>query len=285
MFDAGLLGLRVVEALCAASNAGAIAPGARMVPRAAAVYAVLAEARLRTVSGFDLASMDGLRWHPGTQPANTDEPLRVLSQPFAVAAYDLQAWLDGPRDPAALASDGVLHIGATADGVANAVALWFSLDLLGDGSAIAGSRPPPGCGGDDIGTARSWPHGVCHLDAASVRLGDTLALRVVRDATQLAFALATTTGQPRHASVPAWTFSMLRDDERAAAFDRAIARSVRLSLAQLPRGEKVCGPSHWVGRPNPISHLLSAPGLGPGRRLWAVGHDGCPSRRSRGDAG
>ena len=185
LFDHTLLGMRVIPRLRDAVACGAVAPDARVVPAVARVHAVLVEMRLDRVRGFDLTPMNAYRWHPVAEAVQlAREPHRLLSAPFQVCDVNFQAAAqtaasEAPED------DALLNVRATADGVWNAVAMWFDLDLLGDGTLCPES------------TDRVTPHAVYYLDECRVQRDEEVQLRVRRDDTRFTFTSSPPQWRPR----------------------------------------------------------------------------------------
>jgi protein arginine N-methyltransferase 7 len=221
MFDHTLLGMRVIPVLRAARQMGMLAPDARIVPRAAQLHAMLIELRLDTVRGFDLTAMNAYRWHPTAETVQLGrEPHRQLSAPFRLCDIDFQqAVHDRDEGDAGDAMESAGHhaVSITADGIWNAVAVWYTLDMLGAGcGADAPAAEPP----------TTELCAVYYLDERAVRAGTEIELGVHRNDTQLAFSTSPQQWRPRHAAIPTWHYDMLNDDARNAAYERAIARAV-----------------------------------------------------------
>lgn len=66
-----VLGMGVLPALEYAARR-LLKPGGRVVPRAVRVFAVLIEARITNVSGFDLSALNSYRWHPRHERVQLD---------------------------------------------------------------------------------------------------------------------------------------------------------------------------------------------------------------------
>jgi protein arginine N-methyltransferase 7 len=217
MFDYTLLGMRAFEAMRAAAMSGAIAPDARIIPRKAAVWAVLLELRLANVSGFDLSAMNAYRWHPIAEGVDLEhEPHRRLSEPVPVCDIDFQRWLDvciAGGGAEGLCGDAELEVTMTGGGVWNAVAMWFDLDVSGETvTSQAGA---------------SWTPAVYFVDERPVSAGDITQLRVRHDTAHFIVESVPVQTRPRHSIVPTWHFDMLNDAMRNDAYERAIQRAVQ----------------------------------------------------------
>jgi type III protein arginine methyltransferase len=128
VFDTALLGEGVLPALDDA-RARLLLPDARIVPQRARLIAQVMEcAELRAVNpigqiaGFDLSVFDRFRAIGGQSVELAREPHRPLADPVTLATFDFSR--PQPRS-------GATQAGATiaAAGTAQAVALWFELDL------------------------------------------------------------------------------------------------------------------------------------------------------------
>ena len=231
------------------------APDAVCVPGRVVVRAALLSLRTETVSGFDLRSLNQYRWHP--QAAKflnlADEPHDVLSEHFEVADIDLTARLraaaargdanedkDKDKDKekfggaAAFESDVKIEVKPLKDGVWNAVAFWFELDM--GGNQWLRSATPPAVGGDGSGSdrfdrfvsdAESWGVAVQYLDELPVgKNGPPVTVRVRRDAGQILFTSDPPPTRPRHSNIPQWHYDMLNDAGRNDAYEAAIVAAV-----------------------------------------------------------
>ena len=213
LFDHTLLGMRIVPILRRAIAAGLVAPDATILPRSSRVYGMLLELRLDKVRGFDLSAMNTYRWHPVAQALQLDrEPHKKLSAQFPVCEVDFMA-----ATAESTAAETVLDVNVTANGVWNAVAVWYEHDIAQCDSRGARSEP-------------SAPAAIFYLDETTVVAGEHVLLRVCRDDTQLVF-FGEEPWRPRHACIPTWHYDMLNDDSRNAAYERAITRAVQASKA------------------------------------------------------
>lgn len=164
--------------------------------------------------GFDLRAMNVYRWHPTAAPVRLDhEPHCKLSAPFRVADIEFGAMLEESHGDA-WCSDERVGIQIVADGVWNAVALWYELEL-DSGQAVAVGR---GAGSESCA--------VYYIDEMAVREGTNVQLRIQRNDTLFVFTSEPAQWRPRHACIPTWHYDMLNDDARNAAYERAIARAV-----------------------------------------------------------
>ncbi|MCK6453006.1 MAG: tetratricopeptide repeat protein [Alphaproteobacteria bacterium] len=128
IFDAVLLGEGVLPSL-ADARARLLAPEARVLPQGARVYAAVVELPglrrvhpIRDVAGFDLSPFAVFADPVGQMVELASEPHRMLTAPAPLFDFDFTRAV--PISGAARAT-----LGATADGTAHAVALWYDLDL------------------------------------------------------------------------------------------------------------------------------------------------------------
>lgn len=61
--------------------------------------------------------------------------------------------------------------------------------------------------------------------------GAKVSVRVRQDAGQLHFAAEPGAKRPRHAWVPRWHFDMVLDEQRNAAYEKAIVRAIEIKHA------------------------------------------------------
>ena len=146
LFDAGLLGDRVVSLLSAA-RASVLEPGATVVPAAATLYCMGIEVQTTTARGFNVRPLNKYMWEPTYEAVHLATlPHRRLTKPRRV----FEVFLDGSAKDSA--QEGVMKLEVLADGLLNAVVFWFDLHL--DEEATITSAPPGiGNGGDPIDTA------------------------------------------------------------------------------------------------------------------------------------
>jgi protein arginine N-methyltransferase 7 len=270
--------MRVIPVLRSALQAGVLAPGARIVPRAAQLHAMLIELRLDTVRGFDLTAMNAYRWHPTAEAVQLGrEPHRKMSAPFRMCDVDLYQAVHADRDTGTATDDvAQLAVTITADGVFNAVAVWYTLDLLEADSD------------KDAPVAELHASETCavyYLDERTVSIGMVIQLGVQRDDTQLVFCTTPPQWRPRHAAIPSWHYDMLNDDARNAAYERAISRAVanrkrthgevRVRILH-PCPIRPCRSCHADAR---AAH--AGAGAGYRRRLRAAVNDGGARRRGQ----
>jgi len=216
MFDHTLLGMRLFEALRGAARAGRLSSESSILPRTARVRGALIEMRLTEACGLDLRAMNRYRWHPSAEAVQLEnEQHRVLSSPFDVCDLDFGELLKAAcADADAPALDDALEVEVTADGVWNAVAVWFDLGLSDHATASSAS-------------SSSWRQAVYFLGELPVRKGESVRIQVHRDSSQFLFSSdATDEALPRSAMVANWHFDMLHDEQRNAAYQRAIERAV-----------------------------------------------------------
>jgi len=143
LFDAGLLGDRVVN-LLAAARSNVLQPGATVVPAAATLYCMGIEARTTDVRGFNMRPMNKYRWEPSYEAVDlATVPHLQLTKPRRV----LEVFLDGSANNSM--QEGVMKLEVIADGLLNAMVFWFDLHL--DEEATITSAPTGfGNGGECI---------------------------------------------------------------------------------------------------------------------------------------
>ena len=129
IFDAVLLGEGVLPSLTDA-RARLLAPGARILPQRARVYAAALELPalrrvypIRQIAGFDLSAFAVFADPAGQMIELGAEPHRMLTEPTPVFDFDFAA----PVVPNAGQNRATLRV--TADGTAHAVAIWYDLFL------------------------------------------------------------------------------------------------------------------------------------------------------------
>lgn len=204
-----MLGQRVIPLLRQAFKGNLLQPDARVIPERGVLYGRLLQYRLCSASGFDISAMNVYRWHPTAEAVDPDGEQRVeMSRPFHIGSVDF--YTAAHSEPASLQETNVeLSVETTAAGVWNALEMWHSLSMTGDGEA---SRPSE--------------HAVYYLDEIEVCRGDIVHLSVARDDTQFVVTSKPAQWRPRHACVPTWHYDMLNDETRNGAYDRSIGRAI-----------------------------------------------------------
>jgi len=133
LFDAGLLGDRVVQ-LLATARMNVLQTGATVVPAAATLYCMGVEAHTSDVRGFDFGKFNKYRWENTYEAVRMEEvPHRRLTRPKRV----FETFFDGSAKNSA--QEGILKLEVVADGLLNAVCFWFDLHL--DEEATITSAP------------------------------------------------------------------------------------------------------------------------------------------------
>ena len=168
--------------------------------RALQVFAVLIDAHVGPVSGFDLSPMNTYWWYPhheAVQLSNMHH--RRLSAPFLVRTLDLQTRVAAaqrkvPADEATASAAASQHgweldihlaVPVTADGKWNAVAFWFG--VCTGASTGVNSFAAPSSAGVDWPVASSWQQAVQFMDDTPVTKGSIVDLRVRQDCGQFVF--------------------------------------------------------------------------------------------------
>ena len=142
-FDAALFGRSQPLSLIRHARADLLAPGAKVIPRAATVNACLVEStalleRARVgeaVEGVDLSAFNSLGWDEFTILELDDFEHRALSAPFELFRFDFEGQL--PPD-----DERVLSITPIEHGLCHAAVLWFRLYL--DEQTVIDTRPGSG---------------------------------------------------------------------------------------------------------------------------------------------
>ena len=185
---------------------------------------------------------------------------------------------EGSGGPATWEHDATIRVPVTSDGVWNAVAFWIDADLgdgdvlggfgvddveerenapanagasegeregegegEGEGGSSVSTTATPTTGAPTAGRrflAETWSTAVQYLDDLWVDAGETIELRVRRDAHQVFFSSVPAPTRPRTAMIPSWHYDMLNDAGRNDAYDAAIAEAVRARRG--PDGARRC---------------------------------------------
>jgi len=140
--DCGLLSEGVLETIADATSR-LLAPGAAIIPRAAAVFAMPVESaaleseqRVSTVAGFDLSPVNAILPRSYRQIDLHRYAWRPLAAPVELFRFDFAT-----ATPAA--DDREIRLVPMADGTAHAVVAWFRLELDDEISIASGPFDPP----------------------------------------------------------------------------------------------------------------------------------------------
>jgi len=235
-----------------------------VVPSSATVYAMLIELKLPSqIAGFDLSGLDGYRWYPTPEKVNLGNlPYRRLSEPFIVTNIDFQARVerkmteierkmgggkgkdkeeeeedttDDDYDTTTTHNnDGIweedfeIKVDVINDGTCTAIAYWFDLDLLGDGTITLSSfhRQDKNTITNMTGNNSSWGQAVQYFDGFTVKSDTITSIRVRRDTGQFVFTSNPPQCRPRHALVPRWHYDMVLDSARNNAYQQTLYNQV-----------------------------------------------------------
>jgi len=209
MFDHTFFGLRVVNSLRTMLASGLISPDVKLVPGRAVLWASLIEMRLTDVSGFDLRAMNSYRWHPSAERMDRmRQTHRELSSATRCCDIDLNAFLRENRE-----TSYDVNVPVTANGMWNAVAVWYDLDL-GNGLLLSSAE------------CSSIRKAIFYVDEQRIPANSSVNMSIVLDGGQMYVKPANPPRRPRHAMVPSWHFDMLNDDMRNMAYEQAITRAV-----------------------------------------------------------
>ena len=225
--DHTLLGTGIVPAVRAYRGEGRAAP--RVLPARATLYAMavrwdypdaagsadateLADAAEGAALALDAISR--LRWSAYPQPLElAAEFWTALTAPTEIGTLDF-------ADFAEVAWD--LSLPVIADGSADAILVWFELEL---GDASIRSAPD-----SDLRCIRP---AVYYTDPTPLRRGESLALRIEAQETRLHVRPSPPPVQPRAHGLPAWYVPMLGDTRRNAAYRKALHTALAAAPSQL----------------------------------------------------
>lgn len=186
MFDCSLIGEGVLHFLAHARE-HLLAEGARCLPMAGTIRAMLIECRFDRIRGIDANLLNPYRYAPGFE--NVDAAAldyRPLSAPFDVFAFDFAS-----ADPAPQEREFALP--AIAEGAAGAVLFWFDLRI--DAERTLSNAP------DAVRPAR-WKQGLQWLPEARADAGGAWPLIAKHNGSSLKF-------QWKQGALPAEAFSKL----------------------------------------------------------------------------
>ena len=226
LFDHAAFGLGLLKTVDLVGEKKLATPDAQIIPSRMRVKAQLIELRLERVSGFDLTALNAYRWHPQASKQNLfTEPHLVLSDPFDVTDVDVQARLKkalaGDKRAQGMEQDDILYVKPIKDGTWNAIAFWYECELC-DGIELKSYDPD----GDRGAVMSSMSPAVQYLDEIPVARGQSIELRVQRDADRLYFSSTPPSTRPRHANIASWHYDMLNDASRNDAYEAAIKRTI-----------------------------------------------------------
>ncbi len=170
VFDSGLIGEGALHLTTMASHR-LLLPDAVIVPAAARVFCQPIEYRLTDCCGVDVRQLNRYNWRADYEGVDLrtladawtplSEPVQIFDFCFTSAAQYME--------PATV----ILEASATRDGVLNAVALWFDLEL--DAHETLSTNP------HQHGKGPTWQNAVMFVQETRVQTGDVLKLRASHD--------------------------------------------------------------------------------------------------------
>ena len=218
LFDYGLLGEGCLH-FARHAWAHCLRADARMVPRGAALRAVLVElGEAETGDGLDVRCLGTRRFQPDYYGLRLEEEAhRRLSAPFDVFDFDFSR--------ASALADGYLEgawrgdVEVTATGRLNAVVFWHVLDL-GDGADLA-------TGPDDAETC--WLQACQPLEEVSVEQGTRLALQATHQGSRCTFSVDRARGAAARTGVEFYDHNDLALHNELAAQSAQLEKTVVFS--------------------------------------------------------
>ena len=218
LFDYGLLGEGCLH-FARHAWAHCLRADARMVPRGAALRAVLVElGEAETGDGLDVRCLGTRRFQPDYYGLRLEEEAhRRLSAPFDVFDFDFSR--------ASALADGYLEgawrgdVEVTATGRLNAVVFWHVLDL-GDGADLA-------TGPDDAETC--WLQACQPLEEVSVAQGTRLALQATHQGSRCTFSVDRARGAAARTGVEFYDHNDLALHNELAAQSAQLEKTVVFS--------------------------------------------------------
>ncbi|KAL4447971.1 hypothetical protein ABPG75_005190 [Micractinium tetrahymenae] len=178
VFDSGCIGEGVLHIL-AAAQARLLRPGAAMVPAAARVFCQPIQLRTSRVLGWDCSQANRWRWRPdyeGLELGKCRDRWVALAPPQEVFAFDF-------RDvfPHMAPAEVALDLAFEAEGVFNAVAMWFELQLDEEASLSTSPYADKGL---------TWQQAVQWMPEVAVRPGQHLQLTARHDTYSISYSHA-----------------------------------------------------------------------------------------------
>lgn len=171
LFDCSLIGEGILHFL-AHARTHLLAEGARFLPAAARIRAVVVEYRLDRLWDIDASLLNPYRGSPAfTSVDAATLPYRPLSEPFDVFSFDFASADPTPQETP-------LRPLATDDGMAGALLFWFDLRL--DATRWISNVPRSG-------KAPHWKQGLQLLPEVRAAAGSPLPLLARHDGSALAF--------------------------------------------------------------------------------------------------
>ena len=213
--DCGLLGYGLAATLDHAWK-HVLPKNAEVIPEHALVYGCPIELRTGDTNGFDLSTFNRYRWSLFYDRVRLgEEPYQKMADPQSCSKLDFtQALVCEPR---------TLEFTSHDEGIINAIAFWFELEL--DGQNRITNVPP-------TSTTSSWHQALQYLDQTlPVKANQPFSMNVGIGPHGIRFRpegmedpLPLLRLKP---IVPAWHFTMLADTRRNDCYEKAITHAVK----------------------------------------------------------
>tara|TARA_B110000971_G_scaffold67379_1_gene69134 strand:- start:13726 stop:15345 length:1620 start_codon:yes stop_codon:yes gene_type:complete len=273
IFDDGLLSTGLLPAFKHAHQ-HLLLPDATLIPAAATVFVMPVEMRVDSVQGLDVSAMNLYRHAPSHTSA-----CEFGSDAFKPLAPPKEAWHFDFENPPDVSETKTVDFSFARDGTWNAVVFWYELRL---------------CEGVVLSTAPEQVRKLTTYDSANshdvkyyhptslhasaqyllgeilVKDGDVAPVTCAHNTVAMQFTVASAEYAHLHkkvASFPQYHFDLLRDTERARAYDDAISRRVKKLVkkkAKLNLAEK--GTSNSSTK----KHVVSVLDIGAGSGLLSM---------------
>lgn len=178
MFDSGLIGEGIFHILAAAKEQLATRR-AVFLPASARVFAQPIQMRVETVAGFDVQQANRWRWRPDYEGLNLEccrDQWLALGDPVEVFVFDFAQTVENMRP-----QSHSLEFAFSHDGVFNAVAVWFELQL--DEEEMLSTSPHRN------GRGPTWQQAIHWVQERRVRKGESLDLVVSHDTYAISFKM------------------------------------------------------------------------------------------------
>jgi len=219
VFDSGLIGEGALHIVGMAKHR-LLAPDATLIPRAATVYAQPIQLRTHEVSGFDFSQANRWRWRDDYEGINLElcrEKWKPLAPWKPVFDFDFNKYIEN-LNPA----QNMMEFEVDEDGIFNAVAFWFKLELDDENelttSPYVGSQK-----------GKTWQQAVQYVEELKVSVGDIMPLIASHDTYGIKFEVDDTKLKNRvtkRTGVPAYDSSWHVAHERINDASKGIAKAV-----------------------------------------------------------
>ena len=235
MLDDGLLASGIIPSFRHALEK-LLLPDAILLPASATVHVMPVEMRVDTVCGLDVSAMNPYRFAPTHTSA-----VELATDAFVPLAPPVEAWHFDFQNPPEESQTKTVDLAFERDGKFNAVVFWFTLNLIDDikiTTAPLGFAPGeyPGLDPADYDRRPTSLHpAVQFLEGEmEVKEGGLQPMTCVHNTVCMQFRVEEAEYLHLHrrvASFPQYHFGLLRDEERARAYDAAIRRQVERAIA------------------------------------------------------